>query len=233
MKWGPEVLAAAGRIAGWASPDSPRVFLRSVAFAENGDGLTLLATDSYRFVTTVVSGKLPKAAGGRILVQADRLTRLSRLFPGDVQVSVGDGVVVFRSGGVTAWVQLNSPVDVPDFYRFLADIEAAGGAELTFDKGEMLAALRFVRSLHKEWPVRLLPDLGGMTVEVVRPDFGSTRTVMPGGWCPFPLAFNPAFLAEAVAKLGDHVTFTGESDMRPWVARDESTMVVLMPVRIP
>lgn len=229
-----------------ASSDDARPLLTGVLMAAEGDGIRMVATDSYRLALRDVTGTSPLPEGtDQILVPARALTEVQRLVPGpggkdegelSVGFSVGDLDATFTVGGVHLTTRLLDG-RFPD-YRQL--IPPGYPNALRVGKEALLDALRRVRLLVRDntTPVRLSMRSGGVELTVVSQEVGHASEDVDADYDgeELTVAFNPSYLIDGVeAALGDEVVIETVDATKPATVRapaHDDYRYLLMPVRV-
>jgi DNA polymerase-3 subunit beta len=230
-----------------ASGDDARPLLTGVLVAAEGEGIRLVATDSYRLAMRDLATVSPLPAGtDQILVPARALGELQRLLPSgpvkeseqdtSVGFSVGELDATFSIGGVTVSTRLLDG-RFPD-YRQL--IPAGYPNQLRVGKEALLDALRRVRLLVRDntTPVRLTMRQGGVELTVVSQEVGHASEDIDADFEgeEHSVAFNPSYLIEGVeAVLGDEIVLEALDSGKPATVRapdHDDYRYLLMPVRV-
>lgn len=238
-----------------ASGDDARPLLTGVLIAGEGDGIRLVATDSYRLAMRDLVGESPLPEGtDQILVPARALAELQRLLPskepakpkeGDeapapsgsmVGFSVGGLDATFCIGGVTVSTRLLDG-KFPD-YRQL--IPPSYPSQLRVGKESLLDALRRVRLLVRDntTPVRLSMKPGAVELTVVSQEVGHASEDVDADYDgdEHSVAFNPSYLIDGVeAVLGDEILLEALDSGKPATVRapdHDDYRYLLMPVRV-
>jgi DNA polymerase-3 subunit beta len=243
-----------------ASSDDARPLLTGVLLAAEGNGVRLVATDSYRLAMRDIEGSDALVESSQILVPARALSELQRLavlgaavkemaaapaagggsegsgVADSVGLSVGDHDVTFTAGDVKVSTRLLDGA-YPD-YRQLIPAEYPN--RLHVGKDSLLDALRRVRLLVRDntTPVRLSMRAGGVDLTVVSQEVGdASETVdadFEGG--DLTIAFNPTYLIDGVeAVSGDEVLLETVDATKPATVRaaeETNFRYLLMPVRV-
>ena len=225
-----------------ASSDDARPLLTGVLVASEGDGVLLVATDSYRLALRDLAGT-GDLAGQQLLGPARALAELQRLAPSDrvegestVGVSVGTHDVTFTVGAVRVSSRLLDGT-YPD-YRQL--IPPSYPNRLHLGKDSLLDALRRVRLLVRDntTPVRLSMRQGGVDLTVVSQEVGDASETVDADFDgeELTIAFNPTYLIDGVeAVAGDEVVLETVDATKPATVRAaeiEDFHYLLMPVRV-
>ena len=233
-----------------ASGDDARPLLTGVLIAAEGDGIRLVATDSYRLAMRDLTAASPLPAGtDQILVPARALGELQRLLPSKepakdadaaggatVGFSVGDLDATFTVGGVCVSTRLLDG-KFPD-YRQL--IPPGYPNQLRVGKEALLDALRRVRLLVRDntTPVRLSMRPGGVELTVVSQEVGHASEDVDADFEgeEHSVAFNPSYLIDGVeAVLGDEIVLEALDSGKPATVRapdHDDYRYLLMPVRV-
>ncbi|MGO9341417.1 MAG: DNA polymerase III subunit beta [Acidimicrobiales bacterium] len=233
-----------------ASSDDARPLLTGVLIAAEGDGIRLVATDSYRLAMRDLKAASPLPAGtDQILVPARALGELQRLLPSkdsakdessdgapSVGFTVGELDATFTIGGVTVSTRLLDG-KFPD-YRQL--IPPGYPSQLRVGKESLLDALRRVRLLVRDntTPVRLSMRSGGVELTVVSQEVGHASEDVDADYEgeEHSVAFNPSYLIEGVeAVMGDEILLEALDSGKPATVRGpdhDDYRYLLMPVRV-
>lgn len=229
-----------------ASDDDARPLLTGVLVAAEGDGVRLVATDSYRLAMRDVSGTGPLPTGAeQILVPARALSELQRLLgtasaKEDISKSVGfamsDLDATFSAPGVRLTTRLLDG-RFPD-YRQL--IPPKYPNQLRVGKEALLDALRRVRLLVRDntTPVRLSLRPSTVELSVVSQEIGHASEDVDADYEGEELvvAFNPTYLIDGVeAVMGDEVVLETVDATKPATVRSpehDDYRYLLMPVRV-
>jgi DNA polymerase III subunit beta len=242
-----------------ASNDDARPLLTGVLIASEGNGVRLVATDSYRLALRDIEGSDAFVDNAQILVPARALAELQRLSalgsaareapiaPGDgekpdttdvptIGLSIGDHDVTFTAGDVKVSTRLLDG-SYPD-YRQLIPNEYPN--RLHVGKDSLLDALRRVRLLVRDntTPVRLSMRQGGVDLTVVSQEVGDASETVDADFDgeELTIAFNPTYLIDGVeAVSGDEVILETVDATKPATVRAaEQTdfRYLLMPVRV-
>ena len=225
--------------------------------AAEGDGVRLVATDSYRLAMRDIDGSDALADGAQILVPARALSELQKLpalgmTAKDSRQTDGDGRRRrdARSSG-SPWASTTSPSppegsrsapglldgSYPD-YRQLIPAEYPN--RLHVGKDSLLDALRRVRLLVRDntTPVRLAMRPGGVDLTVVSQEVGDASETVDADFegTDLTIAFNPTYLIDGVeAVSGDEVLLETVDATKPATVRaaeETNFRYLLMPVRV-
>jgi DNA polymerase-3 subunit beta len=240
-----------------ASNDDARPLLTGVLIAAEGEGIRLVATDSYRLALRDIDGSDVGLDSAQILVPARALAELQRLSmagagfndpnKGDtvtsdrpagqrVGLSIGQHDVTFTAGDVQVSTRLLDGA-YPD-YRQLIPAEYPN--RLHVGKDSLLDALRRVRLLVRDntTPVRLSMRHGGVDLTVVSQEVGDASETVDADFegTDLTIAFNPTYLIDGVeAVSGDEVVLETVDATKPATVRAAELTdfrYLLMPVRV-
>ena len=229
-----------------ASSDDTLPMLVSVCIEIDGDQLTLMATDRYRLAVKQLQWKSEVAnMKARILVRASRLLDIAKSLGsvGPVQIALNDSqaptLIGFCAGGRQNTVQLIDG-DYPQVLSlFPAEIEGYA----VIDRYELAEAIKRARLVvEKNSAVRLSLSEGELELDAGQGDAARASEALQASLDgkDITMAFNPAFLQEGLAVIGDdfvRLSYTQES--KPAVLTgedkkgtlDESFKLLLMPIR--
>jgi DNA polymerase-3 subunit beta len=240
-----------------ASSDDARPLLTGVLIAAEGDGIRLVATDSYRLAMRDIDGSDALTDGAQILVPARALAELQKLSAlgmttrdegsasateadngsaPAIGLSIGDHDVTFTAGEVKVSTRLLDG-SYPD-YRQLIPAEYPN--RLHVGKDSLLDALRRVRLLVRDntTPVRLSMRAGGVDLTVVSQEVGDASETVDADFegTDLTIAFNPTYLIDGVeAVSGDEVVLETVDATKPATVRaaeETNFHYLLMPVRV-
>ncbi len=220
-----------------ASNDESRPILTGVLLAAEGDGLRLVATDSYRLAVRDLPGTSVLDEGQQVLVPSTALRELSRLLGSaeSVTLRLGERDVAFEVGDV----RVTSRLIEGDFPNYRGLIPSSQPNQLRVGREALLEALRRVRLLAREaTPVRLV--MTGETLELlaITQDVGQAREELDADYdgTELTVAFNPEYLIAGIdVTPGDEITLETIDALKPALIRAVDTpefLYLLMPVRV-
>jgi len=229
-----------------ASDDDARPLLTGVLVAAEGDGIRLVATDSYRLAMRDVSGTSPLPSGAeQILVPARALGELQRLLGAsgtkDVASSeVGFSMTELEATFSTPGVRLTTRLLDGRFPDYRQLIPPQYPNQLRVGKESLSDALRRVRLLVRDntTPVRLSLRPSVVELSVVSQEIGHASEEVDADYEGEELvvAFNPNYLIEGVeAVAGDEVVLETVDATKPATVRapdHDDYRYLLMPVRV-
>ena len=220
-----------------ASSDDARPILTGVLLAAEGDGLRLVATDSYRLAVRDLSGASVLAEGQAVLVPSRALGELARLLGGVEEA-------ILRLGERDATVEvgtarLTTRLIEGEFPNYRQLIPTSQPNRLVVGRDPLFDALRRVRLLAREaTPVRITLRADGIELMAVTQDVGEAHEDLDAKYegSEMVIAFNPDYLAEGIeAVAGDEVAIETVDALKPAVIRSGEGgefLYLLMPVRV-
>jgi DNA polymerase III subunit beta len=220
-----------------ASNDESRPILTGVLMAAEGDGLRLVATDSYRLAVRDLPGTSVLAEGQQVLVPSTALKELSRLLSGaeSVTLRLGERDVAFEVGDV----RVTSRLIEGDFPNYRGLIPSAHPNRLSVGREPLLEALRRVRLLAREaTPVRLVLKPDSVELIAITQDVGQAQEELDAkhDGDELTVAFNPEYLIAGIdVTTGDEITLETIDALKPALIRSAETpdfLYLLMPVRV-
>lgn len=234
---GAQVAEALERVTRAASRDETRPVLTGVLVRIAPEGITLVATDSYRLAVDEVALEEAPRIQAEAIVPARALGELARMASAkgvSVEIVLGEAVALFRVGEVRLTSRLIDG-QFPDF-RQLVPQEFAH--DLTFDRAELLAVLSRIGVLaQRSAPVRMAFAEGEVTFSTSSETLGEGRESLPVAFHgePLEVGFNVEFLRAGVESIRDETVRLGLiSPLRPGLLRGEGDAYryLLMPIRL-
>jgi DNA polymerase-3 subunit beta len=229
--------AAVGQVGRAASRDEARPTLTGVLLEVNREGLTLVATDSYRLavreLTATAAGEAQAIVPERALAEAGR--GASAVDKGDIELFVDQSQVAFRVGALTLTSRLIEG-QFPSYRQLLPE-----GYEnrLVVGRQQLLDAVKRVGLLAREnTPIRMEFNALGVRLTSSSPDLGGAVEAVEATYegTDLTVAFNPGYLADGLqVATGDSVTLEVHDGLKPGVVRGEGSefTYLVMPVRLP
>lgn len=221
-----------------ASRDDARPILTGVLVAATGEGVRLVATDSYRLAVRDLAGLTLLPEGRKVLVGAKGLGELQRLLTdGDVEVFLGERYVTFRLPGAEVTTRLIEG-DFPNYQQL---IPSGYPNKLTVERGALTAAVERVSLVggtnRDSAPIRLAMNSEGLELSATAQDVGQSYEPVEAKFegSDVTVAFNARFLLDGIeAANADEVTLETVDPLKPAVLRggDADFLYLLMPVRI-
>lgn len=236
---GAELAEALRQVVRAASSDTDRLSLTGVLLASHGDGIRLVATDSYRLALRDLPGAEIFGSKGRLLLPARSLSELQRLLSshdGSVEVSFGELDVWFSIGSVRLMSRVLN-IEFPNYEKL---IPTSCPNRLTVGKETILDALRRARLLVKDVTssVKLRTSPTGLEVSASTAELGEVAEDIDASYDgeEMVLGFNPVFLMEGIeAAAGDEVVIEMQDSSKPVLIKSSESdqyLYVLMPIRI-
>ena len=232
------LVEAIDRVARAASRDETRPVLTGVLVRLGPEGITLVATDSYRLAVrqTPLDPAPPEAV--EAIVPARALTEVARLvgvMKADVvEVVLSETQALFRIGDL----RLTSRVidgQFPDHRQLVPDTFEH---DVAFDRAELLAVLTRIGVLaQRNTPVRLSFAPGTVTISATSDQVGEGHEALPVAFSGegLEMGFNVEFLRAGVESIGgDEVRLGLISPLRPGLLRgsEDDYRYLLMPIRL-
>jgi DNA polymerase-3 subunit beta len=232
-----EFALAVAQVTRAASRDEARPILTGVLFEINREGLTMVATDSYRLavreLTATAEGEGKALVPERALSEAGRAAGADD--KGQLELFVDPSQVAFATGGLT----LTSRLIEGEFPNYRQLLPERYESRLTASRQQLLDAVRRVGLLARESsPVKMEFNALGVRLSSSSPDLGGAVEVVESKFEGEDLtaAFNPAYLSDGLnAAVGDRVEVEVRDGLKPAVIRGEGEAFVylVMPVRLP
>jgi DNA polymerase-3 subunit beta len=220
-----------------ASHDDARPILTGVLMAAEGDGLRLVATDSYRLAVRDLRGTSVLREGQTVLVPSKALGELGRVLSGadSVTLLLGERDATFIVGGT----QLTTRLIEGEFPNYRQLIPNTHPNRLIVGREPLLDALRRVKLLAREaTPVRITLKAEGIELTAITQDVGQAHEDLDAKYegAEMVIAFNPEYLADGIEAVeGDEVTLETVDALKPAVVRSvesQDYLYLLMPVRV-
>jgi DNA polymerase-3 subunit beta len=223
-----------------ASTDDSRKFeLTGVSIAAHGDGLRLVATDTYRLAIRDLPGTSILAEGQKVLVPSAALKELGRLLSDaqTVTIRLAERHVSFEVEDVRLISQLLDG-NFPEYENLLPKNADSHPNRLIIEREPFLAALRRVGLLSKETTkVRL--DIKNDSVELIAESFdvGKADEVIDARHEgeELEISFNPEYLRTGIeAAPSDEITIEISRPTSPVIIRGNDSsdfLYLLMPIR--
>jgi DNA polymerase-3 subunit beta len=231
-------VTTADRVARAASRDDTRPVLTGVLVRIGPDGITMVATDSYRLAAMQTPLDAPPADQREAIVPARALQEVGRLAAAmkadELELVVTDAQALFRIGGARMTSRLIDG-QFPDYRQLIPE---RFEHEVAFDRAELVAVLSRIGVVaQRSAPIRLAFDQGQMTVSAVSEQFGEGHESLPVAFTgePLEIGFNAEFLRDGVDTVaGDELRLGLISPLRPGLlyGGDDGYRYLLMPIRL-
>jgi DNA polymerase-3 subunit beta len=236
-----------------ASHDDARPILTGVLMAAEGDGLRLVATDSYRLAVRDLAGVSVLREVQSVLVPSRALGELARLLAGadSVSLRLGERDATFEVGSFDAssgaeggdvsatGTRLTTRLIEGQFPNYRQLIPEHHPNRLTVGREPLLDALRRVKLLAREAiPVHLELRAGTVQLSAVTQDVGQAEEELDAKYegTEMGISFNPEYLADGIEVVaGDEVTLETLDGLKPAVVRAvgrDDYLYLLMPIRV-
>ncbi|MDQ4005476.1 MAG: DNA polymerase III subunit beta [Actinomycetota bacterium] len=226
------------QVARAASRDEARPVLTGVLIEGNREGITLVATDSYRLSVRELQASADGEA--RALVPERALSEAGRAAAGqekgEVEIVIGESQAAFRAGSL----RLTSRLIEGEFPNYRQLLPEPADNKLAAGRQDLLEAVRRVGLMARESsPVRLELNALGVRLSSQSPDLGNAVEVLEATYEGDELtaAFNPHYLADGLSAVSsDRVTLELRDGLKPGLVRgegDDSFTYLVMPVRLP
>lgn len=232
------VVDAIDRVARAASRDTSRPVLTGVHMRICAEGLTLVATDSYRLAVATAPLEHPPADPREAIIPASALTELARLVgvakADQVTLVLSEARALMRVGDIRLTCNIIDG-QFPDHRQLVPDTFEH---EVVFDRAELLGALGRIAVLAQHnTPVRLSFGEGEVRVSAISEQVGEGHESLPVAFRgdPLEIGFNVEFLRAGVDSVrGDALRLGLISPLRPGLLRGESDdfRYLLMPIRL-
>jgi DNA polymerase III subunit beta len=232
------------RVARAASRDETRPVLTGILVSVSGEGLRMVATDSYRLSVRETGVDVKAAEEFEVNVPARALQEVSRIISdADVEgvtVSAAENQVVFAVGPVV----LSSRMIEGQFPNYQQLLPESYEHEVRLDRGELMGVVRRVSLMaQRNAPLRLKFEDGSLTVSAQTPDVGEASETTPIGYSgdALEIGFNPQFFQDGLETAEvDELVLKLISPLRPGlieadVAEGEGNgkfLYLIMPVRL-
>ncbi len=231
------VAAALAQVVRAASSDDSRPILTGVLLAAEGEGLRLVATDSYRLAMRDMPGTSVLAAGQTVLVPSRALAETNRLLgeADELTIRLGTRDASFLVSGTVVTTRLIEG----DFPNYRGLIPPGHPNRLRVSREKLLEAVRRVRLLAQEaTPVRLSMSAEGLELIAITQDVGQAHESLEATFEgePLTVAFNPEYLVDGIEVApGDEITLETVDALKPALVRGDGEadfLYLLMPVRV-
>jgi DNA polymerase-3 subunit beta len=233
----PRFAEAIGQVGRAASRDEARPVLTGVLLEVSREGVTLVATDSYRLavreLVATAAGEAKAIVPERAMTEAGRAA--ATIEKGDIELFLDESQVSFSLGALT----LTSRLIEGEFPNYRALLPEQYENRLSVSRQQLMDAVRRVGLLARDTsPVRLEFNALGVKLSSSSPDVGQAVEAVEARYEGEDLtaAFNPGYLADGLAAAsGESVRLEVRDGLKPGIVRgdsDEFTYLV-MPVRLP
>lgn len=221
-----------------ASADDARPILTGVLMAAEGDGLRLVATDSYRLAVRDLPGTTVLSEGQSVLVPSRALRELERLLgtAEEITLRLGEREAAFEVEGT----RLTTRLIEGEFPNYRGLIPASHPNRMTVAREALVESVRRVKLMAREpnTPVRLAMGADGLELVAITQDVGQAHEQLDADYAgeDLTVAFNPEYLLSGIEVTpGDEITLDTVDAQKPAVIRSagaQEFLYLLMPVRV-
>ncbi len=224
-----------------ASTDDNRQILTGVLMAAEGEGLRLVATDSYRLAVVDLPGVSVLSSGKSVLVPSRALSELSKALGdgGEITLRLGERDASFAVATDAAGVVLTTRLIEGDYPNYQGLIPQSQPNLLTVAREPLIEALRRVKLLARDaTPVRMQMSADGLELRAVTQDVGEGTESLDASYNgdELTVAFNPDYLLAGIEAVeAEEISLATIDSLKPAVVRDPTTndfLYLLMPVRV-
>jgi DNA polymerase-3 subunit beta len=233
----PRFAEAVSQVARAASRDEARPVLTGVLVEVNREGVTLVATDSYRLavrdLTATAEGEAKAIVPERAMSEAGRAASADE--KGEVEVFLDASQVSFRIGSLA----LTSRLIEGEFPNYRQLLPEAYESRLIVSRQLLIDAVRRVGLLARDTtPVRMEFNALGVRLSSSSPDLGQAVEAVEARYEgeDITAAFNPNYLADGLAAAsGESVRLEVRDGLKPGIVKGEGEefTYLVMPVRLP
>lgn len=233
----PRFAEAVGQVARAAARDEARPVLTGVLIEVSREGVTLVATDSYRLavreLVATAGGEAKSIVPERALSEAGRAAQT--IEKGEIELFVDESQVSFQAGPL----MLTSRLIEGEFPNYRQLLPEQYESRLTVSRQQLLEAVRRVGLLARDTsPIRLEFNALGVKLSSSSPDLGQAVEAVEARYEgeDITAAFNPHYLADGLAaSTGESVRLEVRDGLKPGIVRGESDefTYLVMPVRLP
>ena len=228
---------AVGQVARAASRDEARPVLTGVLVEVSREGVTLVATDSYRLavreVVASAGGEAKAIVPERAMTEAGRAAQA--IEKGDIEILIDESQVSFQLGAL----MLTSRLIEGEFPNYRQLLPERYENRLTVSRQQLTDAVRRVGLLARDTsPVRIEFNALGVKLSSSSPDLGQAVETVEARYEgeDITAAFNAGYLADGLAAAtGESVHLEVRDGLKPGIVRGESDefTYLVMPVRLP
>jgi DNA polymerase-3 subunit beta len=219
-----------------ASRDEARPILTGVLLEVSREGVTMVATDSYRLamreMTATAEGEAKVLIPERALAEAGRAAGDEK---GEIEMFLEQSAVAFRIGTLSLTSRLIEG-EFPPYRQLLPEDYQS---RLTASRQQLLDAVRRVGLLARESsPVKLEFNALGVRLSSSSPDLGGAVEVVEAQYEgeEMTAAFNPQYLTDGLTGASaERIVLEVRDGLKPALVRGEGEAFVylVMPVKLP
>jgi DNA polymerase-3 subunit beta len=215
-----------------------RPILTGVLMAAEGDGLRLVATDSYRLAVRDLAGIGMLDEGQKVLVGARGLNEVQRVFSsGQIEVTLGEREVKFSNETRSVTTRLIEG-DFPNYEQL---IPSGSPNKLVVARSALEEAVRLMQIVGEGrdgTPVRLAMTASGLELSANAQERADAIEALDAKFegTDVTVAFNPQFLLDGLLAIeGDEAVLETMDPLKPATLKGSDQpefLYLLMPVRI-
>ncbi|MEX0989961.1 MAG: DNA polymerase III subunit beta [Actinomycetota bacterium] len=228
---------AVGQVARAASRDEARPVLTGVLLEISREGVTLVATDSYRLavrdLVATSAGESKAIVPERAISEAGRAAATDE--KGTVELLLDDAQVSFKAGDLMLTSRLIEG-EFPNYRQLLPDTY---DSRLEVSRQQLMEAVKRVGLLARDTtPVRMEFNALGVKLSSSSPDVGQAVEAVEARYEgeEITVAFNPHYLSDGLAAAtGETVKVEVRDGLKPGIVRgdNDAFTYLVMPVRLP
>lgn len=221
-----------------ASRDETRPVLTGVLVRIGPDGLTMVATDSYRLAVRRAELERPPAEAAEAIVPARALGELGRLAAAaggdEIEIVLSQSQALFRAGDMRLTTRIIDG-QFPDYRQLVPE---SFEHDVVFDREELLSVLSRIAVLaQRNSPVRMRFTEGEVAISTSSDQIGAGLDTLPVAFSgeELEIGFNVEFLRAGTESIaGEEVRLGLISPLRPGLLRgaDDRYQYLLMPIRL-
>lgn len=219
-----------------ASTDASRLALTGVLISNQPEGLTFVATDSYRLAVRQISGTA-LAGESSVIIPARALGELLRLIKDHDTITyrLASDRATFGVGNTTLSTALLA-VQFPNYKQL---IQPSYPNKLSVNREALLDAVRRSKVFARDnIPVRLTQSSGALKLSVHTQDTGETIEELDADYKgpELTIGFNPDYLMQGIdACTGETISIESSEAIKPAVLRgstNDGYLYLVMPQRL-
>jgi DNA polymerase-3 subunit beta len=223
------------------STDESRYVLNGIFFSLKDNKMTLVATDGRRLALADEEVDISEKSSGEFIVPAKAVNELNRLLQekGDVEIKFGENQASFALKDDKGFsVLLVTKLIEGNYPNYKQVIPNETKERIALAREELLQALRRaeIMTSEKANSVKLTFGKNNLAITANSPEVGEARESLAVNYKgkEMAIAFNPRYLIEALAALGeDEVFFELIDELSPGVLKINGPFLyVVMPMRL-
>ena len=219
---------ALGQVVEAANNDETRMVYSGVLLAAEGDGIRLVATDTFRLAMRDLPGTSMLERGQQVVVPSRSLKELNRLLASvtqDVTVRLGERDVVFELEVDDLHVQLRTHLIAMEFPNYRAAIPVDHPNRMVVDRQKFLDAVNRVKPLiedRRKQAIKLTQRAGSLELSATSATYGEAHAELDASYDgdELVLGFNPDYLIDGLeAAEGEEVVLETKDGRQPVILR--------------